>query len=58
MVVGRLDEAAKVQSEAVDMFGASGNTRRHAFALSRLAFTLSRTRVDESRSLEGPPSPC
>ena len=51
MVVGRLDEAAKVQSEAVDMFGASGNTRRHALALSRLAFTLSKTRVDESRSL-------
>jgi class 3 adenylate cyclase len=51
MVVDRLERAAALQREAVGLFAAAGDTRRRAYALSRLAYTLMTTRIDEGRSL-------
>ena len=44
-------DAADLQMQAVLGLEAAGDARRHAYALSRLAFTLSGSRPDESRRL-------
>jgi class 3 adenylate cyclase/tetratricopeptide (TPR) repeat protein len=49
--VGRSLDAADLQKEAVLLCETAGDKRRHAYALSRLAFTLTWTDPGESRRL-------